>query len=367
LHPYRALAELPQKRSRGLKVARTDCEAVLNFLRERDLIVRGLRILRFGCSSVVPVARQLSTDEAAGLTSDGITFEEAEVDFPALETRPRSLLEYLGDKLPSDLLASVPRSYDIIGDIAIVELPHELGNYRALVGEAAMNVHRRLRLVLNKTSAITGKFRVGKYEIIAGQGPTETLHREHGCIYKLDPTKVFFTPRLSTERARVASQVNGGEAVGDLFAGVGPFSILIARTVPGVKVYSIDINPFAFRYLEENIRLNGVEGKAFAILGDAAEVAESELKGICNRVIMNMPAGSELFLKAASSALLPEGGIVHLHVFVDGLESLKGRTAMIEERMRMFGWKGVSTSQTRLIREVGVRSYHVAIDISLNK
>jgi len=358
---------LSQRRSQGLKVARTDCEAVLDFLRERNLIVKDLSFIKHGDSVVVPVARQPSGDEANDLASSGIAFVNTEADFPIREGRANSMLEYLRGKLPPRDLERVPRSYDVVGDVAILELPEELKEQGGVIGRAAMEVNRGLRLVLNKTSDISGDFRVGGYEVIAGHGPTETIHREHGCLYRLDPTKAFFTPRLSTERARVASQVKGGEVVGDLFAGVGPFSILIAKRVAGVRVYSVDVNPHAFRYLEENIRLNNVGDRVIAILGDAAEAASGALKGICSRTIMNLPAGAELFLEAASDALLREGGIVHLHIFVDGLENIGVRAGAIEDKMREIGWEEVAISRTRVIREVGVRSYHVAVDVSLGQ
>jgi len=358
---------LSQRRSQGLKVATTDCEALLDFLRERNLVVKDLSFIKHGDSVIVPVARRPSGNEAKTLASSGIAFVSIETDFPIREGRANSMLEYLRGKLPPGYLERVPRSYDVVGDMAILELPEELKEQWAVIGRAAMEVNRGLRLVLNKTSDISGDFRVGGYEAIAGHGPTETIHREHGCLYILDPTKVFFTPRLSTERARVASQVRGGEVVGDLFAGVGPFSILIAKRVAGVKVYSVDVNPHAFRYLEENIRLNKVGERVIAMLGDAAEAATGALRGICSRTIMNLPAGAELFLEAASDALLREGGIVHLHIFVDGLENMGVRVEGIEGKMREIGWKEVAVSRTRVIREVGVRSYHVAVDVSLGQ
>jgi len=358
---------LSLKGSQGIRIARADCEAALDFLRERNLVVRDLGFLRSCESVIVPVARHPSGDEVKGLASLGIAFECIEADFPAREGRPHNMREYLVGKLPPPLLERIPKSYDIVGDIAILELPEELKGHGESIGEALMKVHGGLRLVLKKTSDISGKFRVGGYEVIAGHGSTETVHREHGCLYRLDPTKVFFTPRLSTERARVAAQVTEGEVVGDLFAGVGPFSILIAKRVAGVKVYSVDVNPIAFQYLEGNIRLNKLGDRVIAILGDAAEVTSGTLKGICSRAIMNLPAGAELFLEAASNALRPEGGVVHLHIFVDGLESLGTRVAAIEDRIREIGWRDVRALRTRVIREVGARSYHVAVDISLSQ
>ena len=85
------------------------------------------------------------------------------------------------------------------------------------------------------------------YELIGGSGNTETVHREYGCVYNLDISKVYFSPRLSYEHYRVASQVQEEEIVIDMFAGVGPFSILIAKNHEHVKVYAIDLNPEAVK------------------------------------------------------------------------------------------------------------------------
>ncbi|MQK95284.1 methyltransferase, partial [Escherichia coli] len=100
------------------------------------------------------------------------------------------------------------------------------------------------------------------------------------CIFKLDISKVFFTPRLSAERIRIASMVKPGETICDLFAGVGPFSIIIAKKNPNVKVHACDINPDAYKYLVENIRLNKVEDRVKAYFGDARKLSQRELKGI---------------------------------------------------------------------------------------
>jgi tRNA (guanine37-N1)-methyltransferase len=72
-------------------------------------------------------------------------------------------------------------------------------------------------------------------------------------------TKVYFSPRLSQERLRIAQKVRGGEVVIDMFAGVGPFSIQIAKKFNNVKVYAIDTNPVAIQFLKQNIALNKIE------------------------------------------------------------------------------------------------------------
>jgi tRNA (guanine37-N1)-methyltransferase len=123
------------------------------------------------------------------------------------------------------------------------------------------------------------------------------VQKEHGCEYHLDLSEVYFSPRLSYEHSRVASQVEEKETVVDMFAGVGPFSILIAKTHEDVKVYAVDVNPDATRYLERNIIVNGVMGKVVPVLGDAKEIVHERLRGAADRVMS--------FLQRGQSARLP--------------------------------------------------------------
>ena len=99
-----------------------------------------------------------------------------------------------------------------------------------VIGEGIMEINPHLRLVLRKSGQVSGTFRTREYEAIAGEGDSETVHEEFSCLFRLDVTKVYFNPRLSHERMRVARQIKEGERVLDMFAGVGPYSILIAKT-----------------------------------------------------------------------------------------------------------------------------------------
>jgi tRNA (guanine37-N1)-methyltransferase len=145
--------------------------------------------------------------------------------------------------------------------------------------------------------------------VIAGDRSTETVHREYGMIFKMDVSKVFFSPRLATERDIVARQVRPGETVIDMFAGIGPFSIMIARTRQPEVVYAIDANEDAIGYMEENIALNKV-ATVRPVLGDArTEIAKL---GKADRIIMNLPHSAREFLGDALDAL-KHGGIIHFY------------------------------------------------------
>jgi tRNA (guanine37-N1)-methyltransferase len=345
---------------RGIRVKKLLGEDVLRILRTRNLVDKTLRIKRNGDFLVIPLTMEVQREELRKLGVEGDLvvegFEEA--------TSTPSLFENLRNVLSDDDLKIVPRSYDVIGDVCILQLPKELYDRRKIIGEVFLKTMKNIRMVLNKTEPLSGEYRVGGYEVLAGEGSMETVYREHGCIFKLDISKVFFTPRLSAERIRVASLVKPGEVVCDLFAGIGPFSIIIAKKNPSVKVHACDINPYAYKYLVENIRLNRVEDRVKAYLGDARELSEKSLKNVGDRIIMNLPMSSEMYLDAAKNALKKRGGIVHLHVFLEKDTDPDEKYARISESFRRLGCETKLLSSRR-IREVAPFKYHWGFDIEV--
>ena len=344
----------------GIRVEKQFGEKVLKILRERSLVDDSLVIKRRGDFLIIPLTREFKEEELKELSVEANLVVE---DFEEACRRP-SLFENLRSILPVEDLKMIPRSYDIIGDICILQLPEELYDRRRIIGEAFLKSMKNIRIVLNKTEPLSGEYRVGGYEVLAGEGGTETVYREHGCVFKLDVSKVFFTPRLSAERIRVASLAKPGEVVCDLFAGIGPFSIIIAKKNPGVKVHACDINPHAYQYLVENIRLNRVEDRVKAYLGDARELSERDLKNVGDRIIMNLPMSSEMYLEAARNALKKQGGVVHLHVFLEKNTDPNEKYASIGESFRRLGCETRLLSSRR-IREVAPFKYHWGFDVEV--
>lgn len=181
---------------------------------------------------------------------------------------------------------------------------------------------------------VYGFDRLREYEVIAGLSNTETVHKEHGRRFNLDLGKVCFSLRLSYEDSRVASQVEEKETVVDMFAGVGPFSVLIAKTHRDVKVCAVDVNPDALRYLERNVVVNGVLGKVIPILGDARETVPERLHGVADRVIMNLPGKAIEYLEAACEATKPQGGVIHYYEFAEGLEPFETIKKLLTRKAR---------------------------------
>ncbi len=280
-----------------VKVEKIRGEDIRSALKDRNLLRTDVRITSDDKFVYLPLIRALTEDEIRGIGAE----ELLRRDFAVLEER-KSIEDTAGFK----------PSYEVIGDIAVLT---EVLNEREeqLVAQALMDLHKNIKVVAKRISPVEGVFRTRKLELIAGENRTETIHREHGCTYKLDLEKVYFNPRLAGERNRVAAQLERTkeEEIIDMFAGVGAFSIQLAKRAPQSHVTAIDINPDAIRYLEENIRLNGVRN-IDAVEGDIKEIYV-KFRNTADRIIMNLPKSAYLFLHEALSMLKPQGGIIHFY------------------------------------------------------
>jgi tRNA (guanine37-N1)-methyltransferase len=318
-----------------IKVPKASGEKTLTLVTKFGLADKSLVIQREQDSLCIPLVREPKGIELTTLKNQIPKFSLLTAVFSEKQLPPETLTQALQYKLPADLFASVPQAFDIIGDIVVIDIPPKLKPYQNIIGEAILQTQKNVTTVLAKASDISGVFRVRDYDYIAGEHKTQTIHREFGCQYHVDIAKAYFSPRLSHEHERVAVQVQDGEVVTDLFAGVGPFSVLIGKRNPTVKVYAVDLNPDAFELLKVNVRINRVENRVFPMLADAREIAATKLKGTADRVIMNLPETAIDFVDAACNAIKPQGGVAHFYGFVrapDSIENLKQRFSELVEK-----------------------------------
>jgi tRNA (guanine37-N1)-methyltransferase len=274
-----------------------------------------------------------------------------------------SLREELEGILSRGELAKL-RAFDLVGDIGVLRLPPELLPRKREIGEALLRVHRHLRTVLLQVSPVSGEFRTRRLEVVAGKPRTETLHRESGCVFRVDLEKVYFSPRLAHERMRIAKQVGEGEEVTNMFAGVGCYSIVMAKHSGARRIYSIDKNPEAFRMMCENIRMNRVGERVLPLLGDAREVISSQLRGKANRVLMPLPEAARQFVGTALEALREEGGMVHFYDVGEDPDPFSPSLRFLEREVGGRGWS-LEVVERRLIRSYGPGIYHLVLDLLL--
>ncbi len=227
-----------------------------------------------------------------------------------LKSIKQLLTESLKDELTSEQLELLPSGYQKIGDIIVVNINPEITEFENEIGKLILKNIPKIRTVCSRTGSIISEERLPQMKVIAGDENTETIHRENGCLYKLDVSKIMFAKGNLKERHRLQELVKPNETIVDMFCGIGYFSIGIAKFAKPSKTYAIDINPESILYLRENIQLNKVSNIE-PILGDCREVAK-KLGKIADRVIMGYLPNTSEYLDSAF-AVLKEKGVIHYH------------------------------------------------------
>ncbi|MDO5853025.1 MAG: class I SAM-dependent methyltransferase family protein, partial [Thermoplasmata archaeon] len=306
---------------RCVRVPKREGEPVRARLLDEGILDVNYRIGAEGDSLLIPVL-----EDVPG-------FECADADLRPQE-RPAGDYREMVD-LPDDLRGLLPMSFDVVGDVGMVKIPEELAPYRADIGRAMMRANHSLRCVF-EDRGVKGELRVRDLDLIAGEGPSETVHREFGARMHTDPARVYFNPRLAGERHRVASLVRDGEVVIDMFAGVAPFGVQICRAAKPEAVYSIDLNPDAEAFACWNREDNRADALV-PITGDATAVVPT--LPMADRIIMNLPQIADRFLPLALSRL-KRGGTVHMYKIIEREEFLP----MCEEMVAMSAENGHTIS-----------------------
>ena len=347
-----------------LKVPKKLGEQAIRLVREFNLFNSELSVQQLEDSLCIPLISVPSPFTLKKLEN----LPEYEIlthSFVERKKRHFTHLDLLANNLPPDLLTLVPRAIDFIGAIAIVEIPSKLTDHKKLIGEALLEAHKQTSTVLAKSGAVGGVYRIRNFEVIAGPNKTATVHREYGCMYHVDVAKAYFSPRLSSEHNRIASQVKAGETVVDLFAGVGPFAIPIAKNQKDVRVYAVDVNPDAIDLLKRNIAVNRAEKQVVPVLGNARQVVKNQLLDKVDRVIMNLPETAYEFVDVACEALKEDGGIIHYYEFMkvsDPLETVKVR---LTEAVNKCNRTVTKILLAKPVREVAPYTWQVVVDAEI--
>lgn len=225
----------------------------------------------------------------------------------------RTLKKELRGIIPDSKIEKVKKSYDLVGDIAILEIPPSLKKLEKSIAWTLYRTHPNIKSVAKKQSAFSGKFRIRKIKNICGKNRSTTTHRESGVKLKLDLNEVYFSPRLGAERLRIANQVKPGEKILVMFSGISPYSLVIEKKQPRVeKIFAVELNIMANSFAMENIKLNRSR-KVIPILGDVRRVV-SHFETKFDRIIMILPKQAHTFLEEAFS-VSKRGTIIHLYQF----------------------------------------------------
>ena len=295
-----------------------------------------------------------------------------------LNYKAQSLEEELENKLPNQLLELLPQSYDIIGNIVIVELDqyNSIKNPKKVkktIANAIIKVNKNVKSVYEKQSKIRGNYRLRKLKHLAGIKKTKTIHKENHCLFKIDLEKVFFSPRLNHEHKRISLQnFKKNELIVDLFAGIGAFSIIIAKN-HDVKIYAFDINPFAIKLLKKNINLNNLKGEIIPLKINVKNLLNSEnkfsylLKNKIDRVIMNLPEKSLDYIDVVSHLSKKTGCILHNYQFCEKPHSVKKAIDNLQTQLHKFTWRIERIKHAKVLKSYSPKSDVIVIDALIIK
>ncbi len=259
--------------------------------------------------------------------------------------------------MPADILGEPP-SYERLGELAIID--EDDPDRAEAVAEALWNADLPIASVLNRASKIKGEMRTRDWEVLRGSS-TETVHREYGYEFALDVADVYFSPRLATERQRVVQQVDAGEQVFDMFAGVGPFVIPIADH--GASVIGTDINESAIDFLRDNARRNGVEESVTGVVGDVRTVAE-EYANWADRIVMNLPHTTDQFLDAAVTLARDRARIHYYDIQHESDPYSPGEEAIRDTAEPTYE---VSVQTRHEVRTYAPHEVNVVLDVDLDR
>jgi tRNA (guanine37-N1)-methyltransferase len=348
-------------RAPGFRVPTRHGQQALNLASTLQVLDRTLKIKTNQQTLSIPLTRALTPHELTSFTQVIVNTDVLVTEFSRKSPYPRSLLDTIVGQIPRDLHEYVPKSMDVIGRVALVKIPPELDAWTQVIGQAILAVNRHLDTVLAKIGNVEGERRLRRYEVLAGSDNTYTVHKEYGCIYHVDPRTVYFSPRLSEERQRIAALPRAEEVIVDMFASIGSFALQIATTTPRVTIYAIDINPAAYRFLQHNIAANHVAHMVYPRLGDVRDVAKAHA-GTADRAIMDLPEAADDFVDVACLLLKPTGGVIHFYGFAAEPTAIETIQQRLQTRVHQAGRQVHAILYARKIRPIAPRRWQIVID-----
>jgi tRNA (guanine37-N1)-methyltransferase len=267
--------------------------------------------------------------------------------------------------LNPDEMKYLSASFDIIGNIVIIKIPAQLADRRIIIANTILERIKSVRSVFCQSSGVKGDYRIRELEFLSGVNNVVTTYKEHGCTFKVDVARTYFSPRLSTERLRIANLIEPNEIVVNMFGGLGTYSILIACKNKTVKVYSIDTNIIAHELCIANSEINKVRDRVFSIHGDAIDVITNKLRGVANRVLMPLPERAKEFIDVAILALKNGCGLIHFFSHIRASNRKSAVAVADVEIKECFSKFNYTIKGIRVVREVGPKFYQVVSDVAI--
>ena len=351
-----------QTESVGIRINYSNVETLRKWLSTHNAIDQSLTFAKEKDFLTIPLT--LSEKDARKLLSaygKEIKFEIGTYKFKEKDSRPRNLFEAVEESIPSTHHEFIPKSYDIIGDIVIVDIPEEISKYNEIIGKSLHDLFPSINTVYRKASSVSGEYRIRELELIAGVEKCETIHLEYGVKIYVNVCETYFSPRLGEEHKKVADSVKSNEHIVDLFTGVGSFPLHIAKRHK-TTVFAIDINKSAIECLKKSIQNNKFKGTIHPIHGDCRKAIKTIPKA--DRVIMNLPSKSLEYVSIACEILKP-GGILYFYNFIPEGCTMEENFEELSKELAKSRWKINELLDFRKIRDSAPREIQACLEVSI--
>ncbi|MBC8500499.1 MAG: class I SAM-dependent methyltransferase family protein [DPANN group archaeon] len=263
----------------------------------------------------------------------------------------------LKKKLTKEEFDSLISAHDVVGSIAILEIPAELEKKEKMIADALLKTKKNVKTVLKKAGEHSGRFRTQKMKWLAGEKTKDTMHKENNVRLKVNVEDMYFSSRLNSERKRVMKQIRKGEKILVMFSGCAPYPCVFSKNTEAKKIVGIEINKKAHEFGLKNVKLNK-SNNVKLILGDVKKIAQ-KLKEKFDRICMPLPRGGESFLREALM-VARKGTIIHFYDFLRETEFEK-----VEEKVKKAcEKKGVKYKVLNFVKcgQYSPRKFRVCLD-----
>ena len=338
-----------------VKIPLSKAEMVRKKLKDKNFVKDYLKIHKDREFLYIPITAKLSLNNYLEKS-----YKLTNRRFDIKEKIPKSYKDLVNitDKLKEDL----PTSFDTVGDIILLKLKDSFLKYQAEIGKALLKTNKNIKTVC-LIESVSGEFRTRKLKVISGEKNMITNHKEYGLDLKIDISNAYFSPRLANERRRITNLVKKNEIIIDMFAGVAPFSIMIAKFANPKIVYAVDKNKYAVKYAKLNVKKNNVLDKVEIIHSDAKDFSLKFIRSgkTANRIIMNLPFSAFMFF-SDSLKMLENTGYVHYYDILNEKDIDK----RISDLRVIAGenHKKIVNIKVNKIKSYSPREFYIGIDIT---
>ena len=344
-------------KSKALEVDLKNAEKIRRFLIKHGYLRKDLKLFKGNNKIYFPITKIENLPIKQNL------YQISKRNFKEIKIIPSSYKDLIS--LPQTLHKELPKSYDIIGKIALIKLNEKLLKYKLEIGEAHLKANKNLETVC-VVYPVKGELRTRKIEIIAGKKQTKTIHFEYGSKFIIDIKKVYFSPRLANERKRISKRVQKGETIVDMFAGVAPFSIIIGKFSNPKIIYAVDKNKEAIDLAKTNIKINNLLDKIEVICLDAKNIENifSQKNQKADRIIMNLPFSAHLYFENALKIAACKC-ILHYYDILTN-ENIKNRISKLSKIAKKNNFI-LEKTVINNIKTYAPREFYIGIDITAKK